>query len=588
MKKYRLLKLVSAVALLGAGALALAPKKAESVSAANRTLYCRCAQSWWKADDAAVGAYYWGGTNGTSWPGARMTPVDGETDLWSIDIPDDHTSVIFTRVNGSGDVAYWGAKTDDLTIPTDGKNCFTITQSTAAWDGALSAGEWGTYPSSAEKCNINKYEVLDGVAADSPFATEKVDKGSTYDVPANRFKSGYSFEGWYTNPGCTTPYASSTINAELSLYAKYKSGTWAGNIVVELGALGCSWNEAAANYAVYFFNKSYSPTAEGWSSYVTGTSAGRNFVEIPYNLDFNPSQMLVVRYSPEFTAQAWEANKWASDTESKWGQTEDLFYRANSLVRVGSYNDESKKNDAAFGYPKIIGGVGGSWNDLEFLDHYKTNGAGHPEFYDPCYLPKNTAFKIQFSPYNNGTYVNTFTTHESLKDVFSLDGDGNLVAGEEGNYVFYYDDVSLSFYITAQYLADADEWAQDFLTVNCEATKAQWSTMGARFNAMSKEARDLFVEAAHVAHDAEVSGYVALAVQRYDYVIELYGTSTYSDFMKREAAGKIVPGSLGAQKVTFGSADSNNLVIIVTVVSIVSISTLAALIVIKKRKAINK
>ncbi len=588
MKKYRLLKLVSAVALLGAGALALAPKKAESVSAANRTLYCRCAQSWWKADGAAVGAHYWGGTNGTSWPGARMTPVDGETDLWSIDIPDDHTNVIFTRVNGSGNVADWGAKTDDLTIPNDGKNCFTITQSTAAWDGALSAGEWGTYSPSAEKCNIYKYEVLDGVAADSPFATEKVDKGSIYNVPAKRFKSGYSFEGWYTNSACTTPYSNSVINSDIELYANYESDTWAGNIVVELGALGCSWNEAAANYAVYFFNESYSPKVEGWSSYVTGTGLGQNFVEIPYSLDFDPYMMLVVRYSPEFTAQAWETNKWASDTDYKWGQTEDLFYGSDLFVRVGSYNEGAGKNDAATGFPKIIGG--GSWTDLEFLDHYKTNGAGHPEFYDPCYLPKDTAFKIQFSPYNDGTYVNTYTTHESLKNVFSLDGDGNLVAGVEGTYVFYYDDVSLSFYITAQYLADADEWAQDFLSSSCEATKApsHWSTMGARFNAMSKQARDLFVEAAHVAHDAEVSGYVALAVQRYDYIIELYGTSTYSDFMKREDAGKIAPGSLGAQRVTFGSTDSNNLVIIVTVVSIVSISTLAALIVIKKRKAINK
>ena len=91
-----------------------------SMNAATKTIYCKMAQSWWKADGAAVGAYYWGtGGNANSWPGTRMTAVAGETDLWSIDIDTDkHQNIIFTRVNGSGTIADWGTKTGDLTIPT--------------------------------------------------------------------------------------------------------------------------------------------------------------------------------------------------------------------------------------------------------------------------------------------------------------------------------------------------------------------------------------------------------------------------------------------------------------------------------------
>ena len=91
-----------------------------SMNAATKTIYCKMAQSWWKSDGAAVGAYYWGTGTAPSWPGVRMTPVAGETDLWSIDIDTDKfQNIIFTRVNGSGAVSDWGAKTADLTIPTD-------------------------------------------------------------------------------------------------------------------------------------------------------------------------------------------------------------------------------------------------------------------------------------------------------------------------------------------------------------------------------------------------------------------------------------------------------------------------------------
>ena len=125
-----------------------------SMSAATKTIYCKMAQSWWKTDGAAVGAYAWteGGAKNANWPGVRMTPVTGETDLWSVDIDTDkYQKIIFTRVNGSGTVSDWGAKTADLTVPTDDKNLYTITSTNPVWGDPGVTGNWSVYAPDAPK-----------------------------------------------------------------------------------------------------------------------------------------------------------------------------------------------------------------------------------------------------------------------------------------------------------------------------------------------------------------------------------------------------------------------------------------------------
>lgn len=110
------------------------------------TIYCKMAQDWWKVDGAAVAVHYWGGAGaGTTWPGARMTSVGN--DVWSYDVPTDVTGLMFVRVNGSGDVQDWGAKTKDLTFPTDGNDLFTISNATECWGGepCLCEGAWSKY-----------------------------------------------------------------------------------------------------------------------------------------------------------------------------------------------------------------------------------------------------------------------------------------------------------------------------------------------------------------------------------------------------------------------------------------------------------
>lgn len=115
-------------------------------NASAKTVYCKMAQDWWKADGAAVAAHMWGGSSATTWPGIRMTQVSGATDVWSIDAGD-NPNIIFVRVNGSGNVQDWGAQTADLTIPTDDKNLYTITSTSAKWSGEGNKvdGVWSVY-----------------------------------------------------------------------------------------------------------------------------------------------------------------------------------------------------------------------------------------------------------------------------------------------------------------------------------------------------------------------------------------------------------------------------------------------------------
>lgn len=116
-----------------------------------KTLYCKMEHNWWTQDGAAIGAYAWG-TEGSNadWPGVRMTPVEGQANLWKTEIDAaKYPNIIFTRMNpNDGDKQDWDAKTVDLTIPTDGKNLFTIA-SAEVWGDPGCQGEWSKYDPSS-------------------------------------------------------------------------------------------------------------------------------------------------------------------------------------------------------------------------------------------------------------------------------------------------------------------------------------------------------------------------------------------------------------------------------------------------------
>ena len=73
-----------------------------------------------------------------------MTDVDGDG-VYGCAKPEGYPNVIFCRMNSGSSETGWGSKwnqTADLTVPTDGTNCYTVKDGT--WDSG--GGTWSTYP----------------------------------------------------------------------------------------------------------------------------------------------------------------------------------------------------------------------------------------------------------------------------------------------------------------------------------------------------------------------------------------------------------------------------------------------------------
>ena len=98
----------------------------------------------WKVDNARFAAYFFG--NGEKW--VSMTDEDGDG-YYEVEAPEGYPNVIFCRMNPSATANNWDNKwnqTADLTIPTDGKNLFTIPGDW--WDNADNSN-WSTYTPAA-------------------------------------------------------------------------------------------------------------------------------------------------------------------------------------------------------------------------------------------------------------------------------------------------------------------------------------------------------------------------------------------------------------------------------------------------------
>ncbi len=110
-----------------------------TLSVSARTLYLMPNTNWLK-DGAKFAAYYFNGSD-NGWSGL-MNSVGNNT--YSASVPDNYQNVIFVRLSSSTTTPSWDVKwnqTADLTVPTDGKNLYTIAE--GAWDKG--DGSWSTY-----------------------------------------------------------------------------------------------------------------------------------------------------------------------------------------------------------------------------------------------------------------------------------------------------------------------------------------------------------------------------------------------------------------------------------------------------------
>ncbi len=99
----------------------------------------------WLVDNARFAMYYFG--NGDGWTDMADTDGDG---YYEGTVPAGYPNVIFCRMNPAATDNNWDNKwnqTADLTLPTDGTNCYTVAE--GAWDKG--DGSWSVYPSEGEE-----------------------------------------------------------------------------------------------------------------------------------------------------------------------------------------------------------------------------------------------------------------------------------------------------------------------------------------------------------------------------------------------------------------------------------------------------
>lgn len=94
----------------------------------------------WKVDNARFAAYFFG-TKGNTWVSLEDVDSDG---IYECVKPNGYESVIFCRMNPGNQTNSWDTKwnqTEDLTIPTNGTNLYTVKDGT--WDKG--GGTWSTH-----------------------------------------------------------------------------------------------------------------------------------------------------------------------------------------------------------------------------------------------------------------------------------------------------------------------------------------------------------------------------------------------------------------------------------------------------------
>lgn len=89
------------------------------------------------------------------------------------------------------------------------------------WDGS-----WKTYNPDVI---VTKYAVCNGSKINDSIGTDSVAYNTTYNVPSNASRYGFTFGGWFTDVTCNTSYTARKLTSNIDIYAKFT----ADNLAIE-------------------------------------------------------------------------------------------------------------------------------------------------------------------------------------------------------------------------------------------------------------------------------------------------------------------------------------------------------------------
>lgn len=349
-----------------------------------------------------------------------------------------------------------------------------------------------------------------------------------------------------------------------------------GEIYIDLSEFQ-SWKEKDAKFGIYFFGAN---NKEAFSDFATAVPYDENIFIASYELDFNPTGIDCIRFNSDAETPSWG---------KKWNQTQDLTFHRYGVVKVKGW-DENGESDA-LATAKISRGS----EEIEVvLDNYKRNAANQSEHYND-YIDLIAGDKFVINYGSNSYYNwNTLQMFKDLKYFKVEEGETKVTVNVSGTYSFYFKataDASYEVFISKPEVAYADKWAESFLEgikeeeTSCEATKTNWDTHEDEYDSLPHSAKSFLLIVPHESNpNVKFDNYFARAIQRYDYIIYLYGTSTYNDYIGRVKAGKVTPRSTYNPIVGTFSGDNSTPIALVVIISVVSLTAVGGYIFLKRRK----
>lgn len=332
---------------------------AEFEKAPNKTLYLKLGCNEWKAGNQRFVAVL-------KDPGAEplvMTKVND--DLYQVVVPSDknYANVIFCKMSNNNETFNWNDKdyqTDNLTIPTDGKMMYIVTQQVGT---QYATGEWSAAPDDnsvtvtapTNVANGKVYIGTDDTTQTSTTLTFTKGTAASFYVKAEP-NTGYAFKNWTVN-GTTisdNPVMVSVsdtgalsvngtpISSLSDLVPTFEGGT-TGDATTLYLVPNSNWNQAGARFAVFLCNSKTSQT-DMWIP-MKKVDGNDNLYKVDVLSQYDYQTVIFCRMDPNNTTDSWD-NKWnqtgdeafPTDNKTKFTVDEGQWGSSNKDGATGSWS----------------------------------------------------------------------------------------------------------------------------------------------------------------------------------------------------------------------------------------------------------
>lgn len=332
---------------------------AEFKKAPNKTLYLKLGCNEWKAGNQRFVAVL-------KEPGEEqivMTKVSD--DLYQVVVPSNknYTNVIFCKMSNNNEKFDWNNKdyqTDNLTIPTDGKMMYIVTQQVGT---QYATGEWSAAPDDnsvtvtapTNVANGKVYIGTDDTTQTSTTLTFTKGTAASFYVKATP-NTGYTFKNWTVgettiNDNPVMVSVSDTgalsvngtpISSLNALVPNFEGGTTGEKTTLYLKLEHNHWTQAAARYQIYIFDSKtdnkYWYTMEKVDDTTYKYSVPN---EVINKVSGNDKNIIFVRSDPNKPEHDWGSN----DNKIVWNQTVDLKIPTNGDTKFIVKSQSGDKYD---------------------------------------------------------------------------------------------------------------------------------------------------------------------------------------------------------------------------------------------------